>query len=396
MARYIIRIARRAGHHPAVCVRRRARAGERGVLRLRRGHPEDLRAGRLRAEHHLARLRRARRDRRRVRDSAARGHPLRSDFAEAETGDPRRRGRDIRAALRPQHPPHRRHTGQGHRSSGGRPAGASTLTQQLARKLFLTDEKTWERKIKEAILAIQIEKRYTKNEIFTLYCNQMYFGHGVYGVQAASRLYFGKAAKDLDARGSGADRRHSAGQRPAEPVREHGRGAAAAQLRADADGGGRLHLAAEAEAARARSRSCSGASRSTPASPAPYFLEDVRKELEARYGAKQLYENGLSIQTALDRHAPGSGQPRPERGPAPDRQAAWLPHAAPQRGGRRTRHRHVQASPLGSRRCATATSCRRWSARADAAAIDARAGALEGDRSTRRDSAGPRRPAISW
>ena len=75
--------------------------------------------------------------------------------------------------------------------------GASTLTQQLTRKLFLTDEKTWERKIKEAILAIQIEKRYTKNEIFTLYCNQMYFGHGVYGVQAASRLYFGKAAKDL-------------------------------------------------------------------------------------------------------------------------------------------------------------------------------------------------------
>src|SRR4026208_676683 len=75
--------------------------------------------------------------------------------------------------------------------------GASTLTQQLARKLFLTDEKTWERKIREAMLAIQIEKRYTKNEIFTLYCNPMYFGHGVYGVQAASRLYFGKTAKDL-------------------------------------------------------------------------------------------------------------------------------------------------------------------------------------------------------
>jgi penicillin-binding protein 1A len=75
--------------------------------------------------------------------------------------------------------------------------GASTLTQQLARKLFLTDEKTWERKIREAMLAIQIEKRYTKREIFTLYANQMYFGHGVYGVEAASRLYFGKSAKDL-------------------------------------------------------------------------------------------------------------------------------------------------------------------------------------------------------
>src|SRR5690606_14476311 len=76
-------------------------------------------------------------------------------------------------------------------------AGASTLTQQLARKLFLTDEKTWERKIKEAILAIQIEKRYTKREIFTLYANQMYFGHGVYGVEAACRLYFGKSASDV-------------------------------------------------------------------------------------------------------------------------------------------------------------------------------------------------------
>ena len=76
-------------------------------------------------------------------------------------------------------------------------AGASTLTQQLARKLFLTDEKTWERKIKEALLAIQIEKRYTKQEIFTLYCNQIYFGHGAYGVEAASRLYFNKRSKDL-------------------------------------------------------------------------------------------------------------------------------------------------------------------------------------------------------
>src|SRR5512143_2545654 len=76
-------------------------------------------------------------------------------------------------------------------------AGASTLTQQLARKLFLTDEKTWERKIKEALLAIQIEKRYTKREIFTLYCNQIYFGHGAYGVEAASRLYFDKRSKDL-------------------------------------------------------------------------------------------------------------------------------------------------------------------------------------------------------
>src|SRR4029453_3153513 len=79
----------------------------------------------------------------------------------------------------------------------GQAGGASTLTQQLARKLFLTDEKTWERKVKELLLTVQIEKRYTKEEIFAFYCNQMYFGHGAYGVAAASELYFGKPLKDL-------------------------------------------------------------------------------------------------------------------------------------------------------------------------------------------------------
>ena len=82
-----------------------------------------------------------------------------------------------------------------------RAQGASTLTQQLARNLKeqfgLTAEKSFERKIREAILAIQIEKRYTKKEIFTIYCNQMYLGHGAYGVEAASRLYFQKSNKQL-------------------------------------------------------------------------------------------------------------------------------------------------------------------------------------------------------
>src|SRR4029453_697321 len=80
----------------------------------------------------------------------------------------------------------------------GQRAGASTLTQQLTRKLFLSDDKTWERKVKEAVLAIQIEKRYTKPEIVTLYCNQIPWGHGTYGAEAAARLYFGKSAKDVN------------------------------------------------------------------------------------------------------------------------------------------------------------------------------------------------------
>ena len=75
--------------------------------------------------------------------------------------------------------------------------GASTLTQQLAKQVFLTPEKTIRRKINEAFLAVQIEKDFTKDQIFELYANQVYLGHGAYGVEAASRLYFGKHAKEL-------------------------------------------------------------------------------------------------------------------------------------------------------------------------------------------------------
>jgi penicillin-binding protein 1A len=177
--------------------------------------------------------------------------------------------------------------------------GASTLTQQLTRKLFLTDEKTWERKIKEAILAIQIEKRYTKNEIFTLYCNQMYFGHGVYGVQAASRLYFGKAAKDLTLEEAALIAGILQGN-----VRQSPYVNMDAALRRRnytlsrmADVG--YISVEEAEAAKKNPIVLRGEPSALP-SVAPYFVEDVRKELEGRYGAKQLYENGLSIQTALD------------------------------------------------------------------------------------------------
>src|SRR4051812_7799550 len=180
-------------------------------------------------------------------------------------------------------------------------AGASTLTQQLARKLFLTDEKTWERKIKEALLAIQIEKRYTKREIFTLYCNQMYFGHGVYGVEAASGLYFGKSAKDLTLPEAAMIAGILQGN-----VRQSPYVNMDAALRRRNYTLGRMAdvgfiTPAEAEAAR-KTPITVRPDPPTQSSVAPYFLEEVRKELEARYGAKQLYENGLSIQTGLDLH----------------------------------------------------------------------------------------------
>src|SRR5947208_8002076 len=81
--------------------------------------------------------------------------------------------------------------------SGGKAQGASTLTMQLARNLFLSPDRSFHRKIQETLLAIQIERRFTKPQIFTLYANQRYLGHGVYGFEAASQFYFSKPAKQL-------------------------------------------------------------------------------------------------------------------------------------------------------------------------------------------------------
>src|ERR1700720_4724552 len=81
--------------------------------------------------------------------------------------------------------------------SGGKVQGASTLTMQLARNLFLSPDRSFHRKIQEALLAIQIERRFTKQQILTLYANQIYLGHGVYGFEAASEYYFSKPARQL-------------------------------------------------------------------------------------------------------------------------------------------------------------------------------------------------------
>ena len=177
-------------------------------------------------------------------------------------------------------------------------AGASTLTQQLTRKLFLNDEKTWERKIKEALLAIQIERRYTKREIFTLYCNQIYFGHGAYGVEAASRLYFDKRSKDLsldEAALIAGIIQTPERQSPFVDARRAMRRRNYVLQRMADEG-----YITQAVAAAAAAKPLEPRGLPTPESVAPYFVEEVRKHLERKYGAKQLYENGLSVHTSLD------------------------------------------------------------------------------------------------
>jgi penicillin-binding protein 1A len=177
--------------------------------------------------------------------------------------------------------------------------GASTLTQQLARKLFLTDEQTLERKIKEALLAIQIEKRYTKQEILTMYCNKMYWGHGAYGVEAASQLYFAKRAKDLSLDEAAmiagiiqGNVRQSPYVNMAAAVRRRNY-----TLDRMAEEG---YITREmADEAKARPIITRGEP-SRPSSIAPYFLENVRTQLEDTYGAKAVYENGLTVRTGID------------------------------------------------------------------------------------------------
>jgi len=182
----------------------------------------------------------------------------------------------------------------------GQRAGASTLTQQLARNLFpIGFEKTVERKIKEAILAIQIEKRYTKREIFTFYANQIYFGHGAYGVEAASRLYFDKPAKELTVEeGATIAAIIQAPERLSpfvDPKRTLQRRNYVISRMAE------VNFLTREQAREAAERPLVLQGQPTPErSIAPYFVEDIRKALEQDYGAKALYEAGLTVQTTLD------------------------------------------------------------------------------------------------
>ena len=188
----------------------------------------------------------------------------------------------------------------------GRRAGASTITQQLARDLFLRHyrrngvfERSLERKVREAIVAVQLEKRYTKRELFTLYANQIYLGHGAYGMEAASRLYFKKSASALEL--EEAALLAAIIQQPerlspfVNPTRTRTRRNYVLQRMAE-EGFISADEAARASALPIVTPGQPTADRST----APYLVEEVRKGLEQQYGATAIYEGGLTVQTTID------------------------------------------------------------------------------------------------
>jgi len=183
-------------------------------------------------------------------------------------------------------------------ASGGKVQGASTLTMQLARNLFLSPDRNWQRKVQEAMLAIQIERHFTKPQIFTLYANQIFLGHGVYGFEAASEYYFSKPAKNLTLDEATLLAGLPKGPSVYSPINHPDRAQKRRNLVINAmleDGKITATQAAEARSAPIVLRLAHD-----PNSLAPYFVEEIRRYLEGKYGTDQVHEGGLKVYTSLD------------------------------------------------------------------------------------------------
>ena len=182
--------------------------------------------------------------------------------------------------------------------SGGKVQGASTLTMQLARNLFLSPDRRWQRKVQEAMLAIQIERRFTKPQIFTLYANQIFLGHGVYGFEAASEFYFSKPAKTLTLVEAAVLAGLPKGPAVYSPINHPDRALKRRNLVINAMLEDGKITAAQADEARNVPLVLHLAH--DPNSLAPYFVEEIRRYLEGKYGTDQVHEGGLKVYTSLD------------------------------------------------------------------------------------------------
>jgi penicillin-binding protein 1A len=180
----------------------------------------------------------------------------------------------------------------------GRTQGASTLTMQLARNLFLSNEKTFGRKFQEILLSVQIERHFTKEQIFELYGNQIYLGRGTYGFEAGSEYYFSKHVKDLTLPEAALLAALPKGPEYYSPVRFPERALKRRNLVLSEMEQDRKITAAQAAAAKAAPL---GLNIQPPAnSSAPYFIEEVRQQLEREYGVDEVHGAGLKVYTTLD------------------------------------------------------------------------------------------------
>ncbi len=184
--------------------------------------------------------------------------------------------------------------------SNRRPQGASTITQQVAKNFLLTNEVSIERKIKEALLSLRMERTYSKDKILELYLNEIYLGIGAYGIAAASLLYFDKSVHELTV----AEAAYLAALPKApnnyHPFRHRERAIERRNYVIDRMVEDRYIATQDGEHAKRDPLTVSPRPTGAHIFAAEYFAEEVRREVYERYGEKKLYEGGLSVRTTLD------------------------------------------------------------------------------------------------
>jgi len=184
--------------------------------------------------------------------------------------------------------------------SNRRPQGASTITQQVAKNFLLTNEVSFARKIKEALLAMRIEKAYSKDRILELYLNDIYLGLGAYGIAAASLVYFDKSVNELTV--AEASYLAALPKAPAQlhPVKNRDRAIERRNYVIDRLLENGWINQAEADSQRKEPLVVANRANSAHTFAGEYFAEEVRRDILERYGEKKLYEGGLSVRTTLD------------------------------------------------------------------------------------------------
>jgi penicillin-binding protein 1A len=184
--------------------------------------------------------------------------------------------------------------------SNRHPQGASTITQQVAKNFLLSNEVSFSRKIKEALLALKIERAYSKDKIIELYLNEIYLGLGAYGIASASLTYFDKSVTELTI----ADAAYLAALPKApnnyNPYRQRDRALDRRNWVLDQMVQDGFISAADGEKAKQQPLGVTKKPTGSHIFAAEYFSEEVRRELYDRYGEKKLYEGGLSVRTTLD------------------------------------------------------------------------------------------------
>lgn len=184
--------------------------------------------------------------------------------------------------------------------SGRRPVGASTITQQVAKNFLLSSNQTYDRKIKEAILALRIEQAYSKDRILELYLNEIFFGMGAYGVAGAALTYFDKSVSDLSIAQAAYLAALPKGPANYHPFRQADRAIERRNWVIERMVENGYVTPDEATAAKAEPLGVTPRGNANNTFASEYFTEETRRQIIAKYGVKALYEGGLSVRTTLD------------------------------------------------------------------------------------------------